>query len=321
MKSLLVTTAVVPMLFAATMAPAVQALNVEVFQSNKEGHYVHSGIVSSKNSIMIIDAQLSPVYGRHLADRVKALNKTVKAIFITHGHRDHYWGLEELVKVFPKAEIIASQQTVDKMMSESPPTTKPQPLRPSPNSLGLPKTVIIPKVYSRGTYDLDGEKIRLIGVGQGDTEHITCLDIPSKGTLFRSWDAKNKRDSTWVPSNGTYWASDVVFSGIHILMNEVESKSVRKAWSKNAKDIKVFALANNRSVVPGHLDKRHAWTTEQMLDYPIKYLATYEEALKMNTSGKFWDRVMNDYADDGMLFLLDWGMDLFYTSKRKTPVP
>lgn len=178
-------------------------------------------------------------------------------------------------------------------------------------------------------------------------EHVTCLDIPSKGTLYRyilhmqwlifevpfrlfnvdsslcsrPWDTKYKRDSTWMASNGTYWGSDVIISGIHFQMEEVESQARRDAWTKNTKDIKEFVLAYNRSVVPGHLDDRHKWTTKDMLDYPIKYIATYEEALKMNMSDEFWDRVMNDNADDALLFLLDWSSDRFYTSQRKTPIP
>ncbi|KAG0331321.1 hypothetical protein BG000_011016 [Podila horticola] len=129
--------------------------------------------------------------------------------------------------------------------------------------VGGSKTVIIPKVYGKNRYDLEGEQIKLIPAGQGDTEHITYLDIPSKCTLYRH---------------------------------------LAHAKTKNAKEIKEFVLANNRNVVPGHLDGRHKWTTVEMVDYPIKYIATYEEALKMSTSEKFWNRVMSDNnANDASL--------------------
>lgn len=160
MISLLTVTAACALLNA--IAHTALALDVEVFQPGEVGHFVNSGIVSSTKSVMIIDAQLSLVYGRHLTDRVKELNKTVKAIYITHGHSDHYWGLGELVQAFPDAEIIASQQTVDKMTAEAPMSLRPDALRPFPNNLGGPKFVIIPKVYNKDTYDLDGEQISML---------------------------------------------------------------------------------------------------------------------------------------------------------------
>ncbi|GJJ76759.1 cyclin L [Entomortierella parvispora] len=240
--------------------------------------------------------------------------------------RTIYWGLEELAAAFPKAEIIASQQTVDKMSLEAPQSIRKNGggLRPFPDNAGAATKVIIPKApkaYTKDTYELDGEKIQLIAVGQGETDYITTLDIPSKGTSFRPYGAKYKRDTTWMPSNGTYWGADVVISGIHFLMDEVESQAARNRWTKNCQDVKKLVMANNRSVVPGHLDNRHKWTTEQMLDYPIKYIATYEEALKMNASDKFWDRVMTDNANDGLLFLLDWSSTRFYTSERTKEQP
>ncbi|KAG0256505.1 hypothetical protein BGZ95_005478 [Linnemannia exigua] len=79
---------------------------------------------------------------------------------------------------------------------------------------------------TQSTIELGGETIHLIPIGQGDTEHITVLDIPSsKGTTFRLWNARSKKDTHFVPSNGTYWGSDVIMSGIHFLMDEVESQA------------------------------------------------------------------------------------------------
>ncbi|KAF9290984.1 hypothetical protein BGZ74_000438, partial [Mortierella antarctica] len=67
-------------------------------------------------------------------------------MYITHGQFDHYLFLVELVKAFPDAEIIASQQTVHKLTAEGDLLLKPDVLR-----LGPPPKVIIPKVYSKDT--------------------------------------------------------------------------------------------------------------------------------------------------------------------------
>lgn len=90
-------------------------------------------------------------------------------------------------------------------------------------------------------------------------------------------------------------------TSIHFLMDELEFQAQRDAWPMNGKGIKEFVFSNNHSVVPGHLDNRHKWTTEEIVDYPIRYVATYEEALKTNTSDMFWDKVMYDNADDALL--------------------
>lgn len=178
-------TLVTTCLLFCTIAPSVKGLNVEVFHPDDRGHFVSSGIISGKKSVMIIDAQLSLTYGQYLAERVKALNKEVKAIFISHGHIDHYTGLEELTNAFPNAEVFASQHSIDRMKHDVPMATNPNAMRPYPNNLGVLKKVIIPKPYDKDTYVLDGETIQLKIIEQGDTEKITTFDIPSKGTSFR----------------------------------------------------------------------------------------------------------------------------------------
>lgn len=77
--------------FAASLILGVVpvfAPNFEIFQPGEIGRFADSGVVSSKKSVMIIDAQLSSTYDCHLADRVKSLNKTMKVIYLTQGHID-----------------------------------------------------------------------------------------------------------------------------------------------------------------------------------------------------------------------------------------
>ncbi|OAQ31467.1 hypothetical protein K457DRAFT_17174 [Linnemannia elongata AG-77] len=80
---------------------------------------------------------------------------------------------------------------------------------------------------------------------------------------------------------------------------------------------------NDPSVVPGHLDerKKNGWTTKEMVKYPIRYVEMYNRVLEANTTDKFWDGVMKEFADSRFLFRLDWSSTRFYESECKTLVP
>ncbi|KAF9091453.1 Hydroxyacylglutathione hydrolase [Mortierella sp. AD031] len=278
-------------LLALTGSTTEVTLNVEVFQPGKLGHYVNSGIITSKSEMLIIDTQLSPLFGTRLAQRAKQLNKKLKVIYITHGHADHNWGTAAILKIFPGTPVYATQETIDKIKAESPSWLNPGLFRPFLDNVGAPTEIVIP-------------------------QHPDL-----QGTTFRPWNARSKRDVTFVPSNGTFWGSNLIISGIHFLMDEVESLARRESWITNAKNARIYVKTNKRSVVPGHLDDGLKWTQDEMLDFPIEYVERFNEALKENTTDKFWNRVMDKYADTSLLFLLDWSSGKFYESKRKTPVP
>ncbi|KAF9107634.1 hypothetical protein BGX29_005563 [Mortierella sp. GBA35] len=300
-------------LLALTGSTTEVTLNVEVFQSGKLGHYVNSGIITSKSEMLIIDTQLSPLFGTRLAQRAKQLNKKLKVIYITHGHADHNWGTAAILKIFPGTPVYATQETIDKIKAESPSWLNPGLFRPFPDNVGAPTEIVIPQLWNQSTIELDGEPVHLMPLVQADTEYVTVLDIPtSEGTTFRPWNTRSKRDVTFVPSNGTFWGSNLIISGIHFLMDEVESLARRESRITNAKSARIYVKTNKRSVVPGHLDDGLKWTQDEMLDFPIEYVERFNEALKENTTEKFWNRVMDKYADTSLLFLLDWSSGKFY---------
>lgn len=106
-------------------------------------------------------------------------------------------------------------------------------------------------------------------------------------------------------------------------MDEVESLSRRKEWIQNAKKAHDHILKNDPSVVPGQRDerKKNGWTTKEMVKYPIRYAEMYNRVLEANTTDKFRDGVMKEFADSRFLFQLDWSSTRFYESKCKIPVP
>jgi glyoxylase-like metal-dependent hydrolase (beta-lactamase superfamily II) len=62
-----------------------------------------------------------------LVDWVRASGKNLTTIYITHGHRDHWFGIGEPLESFPGARAAASRSVVN-MMKEQTPTVSRGPL-------------------------------------------------------------------------------------------------------------------------------------------------------------------------------------------------
>jgi glyoxylase-like metal-dependent hydrolase (beta-lactamase superfamily II) len=131
----------------------------------ERGHFVNSGIVTSSKEMLIIDTQLSAEYGRRLGLRAKYLDKHLKAIYISHGHGDHTWGTKDLLKVFLGTPVFASQETINKMIKDSPEWLDPKLFRPFSNNVGAPGKIIIPQLWNESTIELDGELAHLLPPG------------------------------------------------------------------------------------------------------------------------------------------------------------
>ncbi|KAF9154062.1 hypothetical protein BG015_001941 [Linnemannia schmuckeri] len=74
-------------------------LSVEVFIPANET----TSIPASSPLPMRCSSSMSSLteFGRRLGLRAKSLNKTLRVMYITHGHVDHTWGTQELLKIFP----------------------------------------------------------------------------------------------------------------------------------------------------------------------------------------------------------------------------
>lgn len=84
-------------------------------------------VVEQANGLVLIDAGSTPGAGRRIVAMVHAISaKPVKAIVITHWHGDHHFGLSEVLKEWPSAEVITTVATARNMNHRGLPT-KPDP--------------------------------------------------------------------------------------------------------------------------------------------------------------------------------------------------
>ena len=139
-------------LLCTLFTPAVFAapLTIDTWNPQEKGIFaVSSTLVSGPKEAVLFDAQFSVKDGEALVEKIRRSGKTLNKIVITSGDPDFYFGLQPLVKAFPNAKVVATQQVVDHIKA-----TKDAKLAfwgPQMKD-GAPTTLIVPQVLTSTTF-------------------------------------------------------------------------------------------------------------------------------------------------------------------------
>src|SRR6202045_5472534 len=121
-----------PMMAGAAMASSdskIPSLRYKVFTVTRPG--LNRDVPPGKEPLMWVANSATLIYGERdavlvdtfmtveqcngLADAIVASGKSLKAIYVTHGHPDHFFGLKILQDRFPNMQALATPQVVAKM--------------------------------------------------------------------------------------------------------------------------------------------------------------------------------------------------------------
>ena len=98
-------------LFASSAFAA--PLQLDVYNPQEKAIFpVSSTLVSGPKEAILFDAQFSTKDSEKLVQLIRTSGKTLKAIVITSGDPDFYFGLEPLVKAFPGVKVLATPHVV-----------------------------------------------------------------------------------------------------------------------------------------------------------------------------------------------------------------
>ena len=105
-----------------------------------------------------------------------------ETIYATHGHGDHFFGVNTIRKRFPNARFVARREVIAVMQKQaSVPVVSTYWKVRFPGQID--STLVIADELKEGVIELEGEKLVSVPLGHTDTDSTTCLHVPSIGLL------------------------------------------------------------------------------------------------------------------------------------------
>jgi glyoxylase-like metal-dependent hydrolase (beta-lactamase superfamily II) len=270
--------------------PPRPKLSLEVVTGTPEGFLVTSTLVSGEKEAVLIDAQFTLADAKVVAERVKASNKTLTTVYVTHGHPDHYFGFVALKEAFPEAKLVALPSTVAEI--EKTWAAKVKQWKPLYKE-AITDQPVVPEALSGTTLTLEGETLELWGSVQGD-------------------DSENSY--VWIPSLKAVIGGDIVYDAVYPWTAET-TPDTRKAWSGT---LEKLAELKPTLVVPGHQKPERA-QDPQNLEFTKGYLAAYDQALASSkTAAELQTKVKAQYPDAALDIILKLGAEASIKPSKKT---
>jgi glyoxylase-like metal-dependent hydrolase (beta-lactamase superfamily II) len=185
-----------------------------------------STLIHGEKDAVLVDTFLTIEQSQKLADWVAASGKNLKAIYVTHGHGDHFFGLAPLLERFPGAKAVTTPAIVKAMREHlSPAWIDNFWRRLFPGE--IPDRLLVAEPLQNGGLDLEGHRLVAVNAGHTDTAHSTCLHVPSIGLLV---------------------GGDAVYNGIHPYLGETDRQS-RLEWIDTLDRLEAL---QPKAVIAGH---------------------------------------------------------------------
>jgi glyoxylase-like metal-dependent hydrolase (beta-lactamase superfamily II) len=76
-------------------------------------------LISGERDAVLVDAVLTSEDAGRVVDWIRATGRNLTTIYITHGHGDHFFGLNRILDAFPNASAVTAAAVVPQAQGQS----------------------------------------------------------------------------------------------------------------------------------------------------------------------------------------------------------
>jgi Zn-dependent hydrolases, including glyoxylases len=122
---------------------------------------ISSTLISGKRDAVLVDTAITIDQNQKIVDWIVESGKNLTAIYATHGHGDHFFGVNTIQKKFPKARFVATREAIAVMRKQASVPVVDSYWKPRfPGQID--STLVIADELKGGVLELEGEQ--LIGI-------------------------------------------------------------------------------------------------------------------------------------------------------------